>query len=171
MEKALVSGQDAEVEELVQVLDVDYGITERDFDRADNFLTITAIVTIVLSVIISLIVFFGVTLRKKELKSKFMCWLKEFLNFRKMWIVGILKYVYILAACMTTIGGIAVMFYGGSEPWLMVLVGLGTVIFGNIGLRLVFELTMVTIGLWENTRDIRGVLVDKNLPKKENIEE
>ena len=48
MEKALVSGQDAEVEELVQVLDVDYGITERDFDRADNFLTITAIVTIVL---------------------------------------------------------------------------------------------------------------------------
>lgn len=161
MDKVLVSEQDAEVEELIRVLDEGYGITESEINHADTFLTVAPIVTIILSLLISLFVFFGVVLRKKELKSGFMRWLKEFLNFRKMWVVGILKYVYILVACITTIGGIAVMFYGGSEPWLMVLVGLGTVIFGNIGLRLGFELTMITIGLWENTRDIRDVVVEK----------
>ncbi len=148
-----------EIEELVTV-------DERDLDSADGYFTTAGIVTLVLSLIIALVVFFGIVIRKKTPKSRFVRWLKEFLNFRKIWVAGILKFIYIFFAALITIGGIAVMFYGRSgEPWIFILVGLAAIIFGNIFLRLGFEMTMIMIGLWENTRDIRGALVKEE--KKE----
>ena len=54
------------------------------------------------------------------------------------------------------------MFFGGSNVLAVVLVGICTIIFGNILLRLGFEMTMMIIGIWENTRDIRGSLVRKD---------
>ena len=148
-----------EIEELITV-------DERDLDRADGYFTTAGIITLVLSLIIALVVFFGIVIRKSAPKSKFVKWLKEFLNFRKIWVAGILKFIYIFLTALITIGGIVVMFYGGSsEPWIFVLVGLAAIIFGNISLRLGFEMTMIMIGLWENTRDIRGALVKEE--KKE----
>lgn len=131
-----------------------------DEERMESFATVGGIVTIVLSLVIAIGLFFGLVNRKSSPKGRFGRWLKEFLNFRKMWMAGLIKFTYIFLASVLTIGGIVVMFYGGSEPWVMVLVGLGTIIFGNLSLRLMFEMSMIMIGLWENTRDIRTVLVE-----------
>ena len=137
-----------------------YTIGKIDSDgKSGDFLGVAGIVTAVLSLIIAFIVFFCIVKKKTEPKSRFVSWLKEFLNFRKIWVAGLLKFFYIFLATATTIFGFIIMFYGGSEPWVMVLVGLGTIIFGNIGLRLTFEMSMIMIGLWENTADMRGALV------------
>jgi len=176
MHKSVVMSNDADVEEVIETI----GISDDDIDfmvdRAGKFTVVGVTVTLVLSLIISLLVFFGIVIRKKDFKSKFVHWLKEFLNFRRMWVVGILKYVYLFAATFLTIGGIVVMFYGGSEPWVMVLVGLGIISLGNLALRLGFEMSMVAIGMWENMRDVRNVLVDgvasvKKVEKTEKTKE
>ena len=131
---------------------------EKEANHAESFAMVAGISTIMLSLIVAIVLFCGVVARRGEPKSKFVRWLKEFLNFRKIWIAGILKFVYIFLAAVVTIGGIMVMFYGGDEPWVMVLVGLGVVILGNLSLRIGFEMTMIMIGMWENTSDIRRAL-------------
>ena len=99
-------------------------------------------------------------------KSKFMRYLHEFLNFRKIWVAGILKFVYIFLAASLTIGSVVLMFYGGDRVLEFILAGLLIMIFGNIFLRIGFEMTMIMIGLWENTRDIRGALVKDEEPEE-----
>lgn len=166
VEEVVEMGTDADDVETIGEIQELITTNESDIDNATGYFRPAGIVTLVLSLVIALVVFFGIVMRKNAPKSKFVKWLKEFLNFRKIWVAGILKFIYIFLATLFTIGGIVVMFYGGSnEPWVFVLLGLATIIFGNIFLRLGFEMTMIMIGLWENTRDIRGALVKEE--KKE----
>lgn len=128
----------------------------------DQFLLPAGIVTVVLSLVVALILFFGLVIRKKDPESGFAKWWKEFLNFRKIWIAGIMKFVYISGSLLCIFGGIALMIYGfweGREPGVMILVGLGMMIVGPISLRLTFEMTMLFVGIWENTANIRGAVV------------
>ena len=128
----------------------------------DQFLLPAGIVTVVLSLVVALILFFGLVIRKKDPESGFAKWWKEFLNFRKIWIAGIMKFVYIFGSLLCIFGGIALMIYGfweGREPGVMILVGLGVMIVGPILLRLTFEMTMLFVSVWENTADIRGAVV------------
>jgi hypothetical protein len=128
----------------------------------NQFLLPAGIVTAVLSLVVALILFFGLVIRKKDPESGFAKWWKEFLNFRKIWIAGIMKFVYIFGSLLCIFGGIALMIYGfweGREPGVMILVGLGVMIVGPILLRLTFEMTMLFVSVWENTADIRGAVV------------
>ena len=70
-----------------------------------------------------------------------------------------MKFAYLLAMFVRALGGIAYMFVGGSEPWLNVLIGLGIVTLGNIGVRVSYEMIMLLVSMWENSRDIRNALV------------
>lgn len=124
-----------------------------------NFINIAGIAIPIVSFVFALIVFFTIVMGKSEPKSGFVRWLKEFFNFRKMWLAGILKFMYVFALFLMTFGGIAYMFIGGSEPWLNVLIGLGIVILGNIGVRISYEMIMLLVSMWENSRDIRNALV------------
>ena len=127
-----------------------------------DFLTPASIITGVIAVVLALVIFFGLVIRKKEPNSGFAKWWKEFLNFRKIWIAGLMKFVYLLGALLTIGAGIVMIIYGfwwGKEQGIMLLVGLGVIILGNIVLRLSFEMTMLMVGLWENTSDIRGAIV------------
>lgn len=130
--------------------------------ESNQFLLPAGIVTVVLSLVVALILFFGLVIRKKDPESGFAKWWKEFLNFRKIWIAGIMKFVYIFGSLLCIFGGIALMIYGfweGREPGVMILVGLGVMIVGPILLRLTFEMTMLFVSVWENTADIRGAVV------------
>ena len=130
--------------------------------KPGDFLTPASIITGVIAVVLALVIFFGLVVRKKDPNSGFAKWWKEFLNFRKIWIAGLMKFVYLLAALLTIGAGIVMIIYGfwwGKEQGIMLLVGLGIIILGNIVLRLSFEMTMLMVGLWENTSDIRGAIV------------
>ena len=92
-----------------------------------------------------------------------MRWLREFLNFRSILIAGIIKFLYVFLAVVLTITSVIVMFQGRDDTALtMILIGLAMLIIGNILLRITMELTMAIISMWDNTSDIRGVLVKED---------
>ena len=125
-----------------------------------------------ISLIIALVAFFTITMKKKAPKGKFMNYLREFLNFRRVWVASILKFVYLFFATLLTIGSIVMMFFGGEHVAQMIIICLLVLVFGNVLLRVGFEMTMITIGLWENTNDMRAILVnDKEAPDEEETEE
>lgn len=125
-----------------------------------------------ISLIIALVAFFTITMKKKAPKGKFMNYLREFLNFRRVWVASILKFIYLFFATLLTIGSIVMMFFGGEHEAQMIIICLLVLVFGNVLLRVGFEMTMITIGLWENTNDMRAILVnDKEAPDEEEIEE
>ena len=126
----------------------------------------------VVSLIIALVAFFTITMKKKAPKGKFMNYLREFLNFRRVWVASILKFIYLFFATLLTIGSIVMMFFGGEHVAQMIIICLLVLVFGNVLLRVGFEMTMITIGLWENTNDMRAILVnDKEAPDEEEIVE
>ena len=159
-------------EQLETTVVQDENVLGKDVETFAKDLSIGLVITLVLSLIIALVAFFGLAMRKKMPKSKFMRYLHEFLNFRKIWVAGILKFVYIFLAASLTIGSVVLMFYGGDRVLEFILAGLLIMIFGNIFLRIGFEMTMIMIGLWENTRDIRGALVkDEELEKPRELKD
>lgn len=125
-----------------------------------------------ISLIIAIVAFFTITMKKKALKGKFMNYLREFLNFRRVWVASILKFIYLFFATLLTIGSIVMMFFGGEHVAQMIIICLLVLVFGNVLLRVGFEMTMITIGLWENTNDMRAILVnDKEAPDEEETVE
>ena len=116
-----------------------------------------------IALITAILVFVLVVKRKKSFKGRFANWIKEFLNFRSILVAGIIKILYIFLAVFLTIMSIIVMFQGkGDDVLPMVLSGLALLIFGNILLRVMLELTMAMIVVWENTSDIRLLLVKRD---------
>ena len=117
----------------------------------------------IIALITAILVFIFVIQRKKSFKGRFANWIKEFLNFRSILVAGIIKILYVFLAVFLTIMSIILMFQGkGDEVLPMVLTGLASLIFGNILLRVMLELTMALIVVWENTSDIRLLLVKRD---------
>lgn len=86
--------------------------------------------------------------------------LKDLLNFKTMLIEPILKIVYIIATVfiiLFSFGLISLNFVS----FLMVL------ILGPIAIRIVYELMMINIMIWKNTKEINDNIKAKNnvLPK------
>lgn len=86
--------------------------------------------------------------------------LKDLLDFKTMLIEPILKIVYIIATVfiiLFSFGFISINFVS----FLMVL------ILGPIGIRIVYELMMINIMIWKNTKEINDNIKVKNnaLPK------
>ena len=52
----------------------------------------------------------------------------------------------------------------------MILSGLAVIILGNIVLRLMMEGMMIMIGMWENTSDMRAVMVKNEEEAKLEVE-
>ena len=104
----------------------------------------------ILAVIGGILVYFLFVKNKKDPKGKFAKWLKDFLSFKIMWLEPILKIFYYIL----TIGCILVSFgflgYGGAGVLMFFI----TLIGGPILIRLGYEMTMMFIMIWRNTRDI-----------------
>lgn len=114
----------------------------------------------VVALVITIIVFVTIVSTKKAPQGKFAKWMREFLNFRSILISGIIKFMYLLMAVGLTLVGVVIMFQGRGDSILPAIgIGIVTIVFGNIGLRILMELFMILIGLWENSADIRAVVV------------
>ncbi len=94
---------------------------------------------------------------KKEIKNKFLNWLKRFLNFDVMLLEFILKVVYIASALFITVWPLALIFM---SP-LGFLAALLTIVLGNIGLRVTYEFMLMLIMLCKNTSEINRKIKEK----------
>ena len=123
------------------------------------------LIAAVIALIVAVLLFVMVVQRKKAFKGRFSNWLREYLNFRSILIAGIMKFSYLFLSVFLTIMSIVVMCSGRGEAILpMILAGLALLIFGNILLRIITEMTMAIIVMWENTSDIRLMMVKRGEP-------
>ena len=112
------------------------------------------IIAAILAIVGGILVYFLFVKAKTEPKGKFGKWLKDFLSFKVMWIEPILKVVYYIATIFIVLYSFT--FFGmfnlmGGMAFLMWLL---TLILGPIIIRIIYEMSMMFIMIWRNTKDI-----------------
>lgn len=108
------------------------------------------IIAAILAIIGGILLYFLFVKKKEDPKGKFAKWLKDFLSFKIMWIEGILKVVYYMATIFIILFSFSFLSLGGTG----VLTFFMCLILGPIFIRLAYEMTMMFIMIWRNTRDI-----------------
>ncbi len=111
---------------------------------------IWTIIAAILAIVGGILVYFLFVKSKTEQKGKFAKWLKDFLAFKIMWIEPILKVVYYIATIFVVLFSFSFLALGGYG----ILPFFSCLILGPIGVRLAYEMTMMFIMVWRNTRDI-----------------
>lgn len=109
-----------------------------------------SIIALILAIVGAILVYFLFVKAKTTPKNKFCKWFKDFLAFKIMWIEPILKVVYYFATIYVVLFSFSFLALGGAG----VLLWLCTLILGPIAIRLIYEMTMMFIMIWRNTRDI-----------------
>ena len=130
------------------------GLTQQEYDAIVNALpegfTIWAGIAVILAIIGGILLYCLFVRSKNQPKGKFAKWLKDFLNFKIMWLEPILKCVYYIATIATILISFGFLGFGGTGVLMFFL----TLILGPIAVRLMYEFTMMFIMIWRNTRDI-----------------
>ena len=126
---------------------------------AINF-SVWMIVSIILAVVGGILIYFLFLSKKNEGKFKgFAGWLYDFLSFKKMFMEALLKITYLILALYITLSSFALI---GTN----FIAFLGTLILGNVILRLVYEFSLLLLVICRNTTDISKKL--SNRKDKEN---
>lgn len=105
---------------------------------------VTLLITILLTV-------FVMPKRKDGKMNGFFQMLHNFFHFKRIYIVALLKFIYMLATIGLFCFGIAFMFTGVKDAWMISLV---SIVAGNIVLRFTYELLLLAILLVQNVIDI-----------------
>jgi len=129
-----------------------YGSSYSSLAKSTSSFTGASLVWLVISVIVAIVggILVYCLFLKKSNDGKFKGfagWLYDFLSFKKLTIETILKVCYIISAIFVTLISfvfIAHQFF----TFLMILV------LGNLGLRISYELILMTILIWRNTTEI-----------------
>ena len=111
---------------------------------------IWTIIAAILAIVGGILVYFLFVKSKNEPKGKFAKWLKDFLAFKTMWIEPILKVAYYIATIFVILFSFTFLALGGVGILSFFL----CLILGPIAVRLAYEMTMMFIMIWRNTRDI-----------------
>ncbi len=118
----------------------------------------------ILSFIVAIAVYFIFLNPSNENKfSGFLKWLYNFLSFRFLFLDVALKIIYITSVIITVLTSFYVMFN------VTLGYGLGLLLGGLIGTRLVFEALLLGLTLVKNTTDIRKKLIDPENFNKDKI--
>lgn len=117
------------------------------------------VIAFIIAIAAGIMIYFMFVKDNKPVSEKFQK-LKDLLDFKTMLIEPILKIVYIIATVfiiLFSFGLISLNFVS----FLMVL------ILGPIAIRIVYELMMINIMIWKNTKEINDNIKAKNnvLPK------
>ena len=91
---------------------------------------------------------------KADPKGKFAKWLKNFLDFKTMWIESIMKILYYTITIFVIIFSFVYLGKFQDMGGMAFFMFLCNIILGPIIVRLVYEMTMMFIMIWRNTRDI-----------------
>ena len=104
----------------------------------------------VLSLIGGVLTYFLFVKSKNQPKGKFAKWLKDFLSFKVFWLEPILKVAYYIATIFIILFSFTFLAGGGAG----ILVFFICLIGGPVFIRLIYEMSMMFIMIWRNTRDI-----------------
>lgn len=115
-----------------------------------SFGGVWTIIAAVLAIIGGILLYYLFVKAKENPKGKFLKWLKDFLSFKIMWVEPILKMIYYIGTIFIMLYSFSFLQLGGNG----VIMWLITLILGPIFIRLVYELSMMFIMIWRNTRDI-----------------
>lgn len=119
-------------------------------NRAAEGAGVWILISMILAIIGGVLVYFLFVKSPNRPKGKFLKWLKDFLAFKTMWIEAILKIVYYVATIFAILGSFAFLSLGGAG----VMMWLITMVLGPVCIRVVYEMSMMFIMIWRNTRDI-----------------
>ena len=110
------------------------------------FGAIWAIVAFILALVGCFLVYFIFVKKKVNSKNKFVLWLKDFLDFKSLFIEDYIKILYIFVVLLITLGSFS--FISQFLVFLFILIG------GNLIARVAFELILLKILIWKNTNEI-----------------
>ena len=105
------------------------------------------IIAFVLAIIGAILAYFLFVKPEKKYPQKFVNWLRSYLNFNEMLIEPILKVTYIFLAIFITLTSFNYIGYS-------FLTFLLTLVLGNLAVRVVYEASMMMVGIWKNTKEI-----------------
>ena len=105
------------------------------------------VVAFILAICGAICAYFLFVKPEKKYPNKFVNWLRSFLNFQEMLIEPILKVTYIFLALFITLGSFNLISYSFVSFLL-------TLILGNIFVRVIYEASMMMVGIWKNTKEI-----------------
>ncbi len=124
-----------------------YGSSLDSIARMGGSSEVWSIVSLILAIIGAIIAYFLFVKPEKKYPNKFVNWLRSFLNFNEMLIEPILKVTYMFFAIFITLGSFSLISYS-FVSFLLVL------LFGNLITRVVYEASMMMVGIWKNTKEI-----------------
>ncbi len=124
--------------------------TSSSYGNSAAGIGIWGIIALILAIVGGILVYFLFVNAKTEPKGKFLTWLKNFLSFKIMWIEGILKVIYYIATIFVILISFSFLGYGGAGFLSFIL----CLVLGPICIRLVYEMAMMFIMIWRNTKDI-----------------
>lgn len=128
-----------------------YDTIDKGFSQAESSLTWMAI-ALLLAIIGGILIYF--LFLKKENENKytgFVKYLYEFLSFKKMWLETILKVSYLILTIYITLTSFELI----STSFMAFVL---TLVFGNIILRVIYELSLVLLTICRNTTEINKKL-------------
>lgn len=127
-----------------------YGLNDLMGPSSASF-GVWAIVSLVLAIVGAILGYFMFVKPEKNYPNKFVNWLRSFLNFNEMLIEPILKVTYMFIAIFITLGSFELI--GSSFVGFLL-----TLIFGNLIMRVIYEASMMMVGIWKNTKEINNKL-------------
>lgn len=130
--------------EYYDMIDSGFGIS--------NSSTTWMIVAFILAIVGGILTYFLFLKKDNENKfTGFVNYLYEFLSFKKMWLETILKVSYLILTIYITLMSFELI----SKSFIAFLL---TLVFGNIILRVVYELSLILLTICRNTTEINKKL-------------
>lgn len=116
------------------------------------------VIAIILAIAAGIMVYFMFVKSDKPVSENLQK-IRDLLDFKTMLIEPILKIVYIILTIFIVLFSFGLI----STSFILFLIVL---IFGPLTLRITYELMMINIMIWKNTKEINGSLNSKNTKKE-----
>lgn len=114
-----------------------------------QFGVVMTVAGVIIGIIMSFVVFFAFMSKKNANRFHgFFGWLYDYLQFKNFIIEGLLKFFYVLGACVcTTVGVFNILC-------LQMVLGFAVLIFGNLVLRILYEFALMIVVICRNVSEI-----------------
>ena len=118
-----------------------------DIALASSGSDVWTIIALVVAICGAIVGYFLFMKPEKNYPNKFVNWFRGFLNFQEMLIEPILKVTYAFMLIFITLTSFNLISYS-FPAFLLYLIGF------NLLIRVIYEASMMMVGIWKNTKEI-----------------